>query len=233
MSRTDSRSPSHITTDCGDYTPASLEGNYADDLADFASLFPSVPGPTTNRTHCIIWSDYDTQPQVSLANGIRLDTNYYYCPGAWVQNRPGFMTGSGMPMRFAKANGTMIDVYQAATQMTDESEQTLPVHHRYVAGSRASARKGITASSRPTCTPTGRHMPDRKRSSHRHSARSVPVISAKQLLTWVDGRNGSSFGEHLMERHDAWASRSLSAAGANGLEGMIPAFVRHEERCSA
>ncbi len=33
-------------------------------------------------------------------------------------------TGSGMPMRFAKADGTLIDVYQAATQMTDESGQT-------------------------------------------------------------------------------------------------------------
>ena len=29
-------------------------------------------------------------------------------------------------MRFAKADGTMIDVYQAATQMTDESGQTYP-----------------------------------------------------------------------------------------------------------
>ena len=35
-------------------------------------------------------------------------------------------TGSGMPMRFADVDGTMIDVYQATTQMTDESEQSYP-----------------------------------------------------------------------------------------------------------
>ena len=35
-------------------------------------------------------------------------------------------TGSGMPQRFAKLTGQMIDVYQAATQMTDESGQTFP-----------------------------------------------------------------------------------------------------------
>ena len=35
-------------------------------------------------------------------------------------------TGSGMPMRFADLDGSMIDVYQAATQMTDESGQTYP-----------------------------------------------------------------------------------------------------------
>ena len=42
------------------------------------------------------------------------------------QNRPGLFTGSGMPMRFADLDGTMIDVYQAATQMTDESGQSYP-----------------------------------------------------------------------------------------------------------
>ena len=35
-------------------------------------------------------------------------------------------TGSGMPQRFADLDGSMIDVYQAATQMTDESGQTFP-----------------------------------------------------------------------------------------------------------
>ena len=80
---------------------------------------------------------------------------------------PGFMTGSGMPMRFAKADGTMIDVYQAATQMTDESGQTLAVHGRRAARSRASGRKAITASSSPTCTPTPSRMPDRRPSSPR------------------------------------------------------------------
>ena len=39
---------------------------------------------------------------------------------------PGIFTGSGMPMRFADTDGTMIDVYQATTQMTDESGQTYP-----------------------------------------------------------------------------------------------------------
>ena len=116
----------HISTNCTDYNPASLQSSYADDLVAFGNLFPSVPAPVTNRTHCVPWSDYDTQPQVALANGIRLDTNYYYYPGPWVQNRPGFMTGSGMPMRFTKADGSLIDVYQAATQMNDEADQTYP-----------------------------------------------------------------------------------------------------------
>ena len=45
-------------------------------------------------------------------------------------------TGSGMPQRFATSTGAMIDVYQAATQMTDESGQTFPKQHRHAARQR-------------------------------------------------------------------------------------------------
>src|SRR5262249_46464513 len=51
----------HVTTACADWTPASLENFYATQLSDFAAQFPGVPKPKTNRTHCIAWSDYDTQ----------------------------------------------------------------------------------------------------------------------------------------------------------------------------
>ena len=41
---------------------------------------------------------------------------------------PGYFTGSGMPMRFADLDGSLIDVYQAATQMPDESGLTYATH---------------------------------------------------------------------------------------------------------
>ena len=48
----------------------------------------------------------------------------------------------------------------------------------------------------------------------------MPVVSARQMLTWLDGRNNSSFGSI------SWASNKLSftidhAAGANGLRGIV------------
>jgi hypothetical protein len=33
---------------------------------------------TTTRTHCIAWSDWDSQPLADLAHGIRLNTDYYW-----------------------------------------------------------------------------------------------------------------------------------------------------------
>ena len=43
--------------------------------------------PVSNRTHCIVWSDWASQPKVERAHGIRFDTNYYYIgPAAWVDS---------------------------------------------------------------------------------------------------------------------------------------------------
>ena len=80
----------------------------------------------SNRFHCLVWSDWNSQFEVEHENGIRFDVNYYYWPGSWIADRPGFMTGSGIPQRFAQLDGTMVDVYQAPTQMTDESGQSYP-----------------------------------------------------------------------------------------------------------
>ena len=82
----------------------------------------------TNRTHCIVWSDWASEPIVARENGVRLDTNYYYWPDALVQDRPGMFTGSGFPMRFADTDGSLIDVYQATTQITDEWGTTPRLH---------------------------------------------------------------------------------------------------------
>ena len=117
----------HVDTGCTEYTPSSLDANYSSQLANFAGdLSGPVSAPVSQRTHCIAWSDWATQAIVENNYGIRLDTTYYYFPGSWVNGRDGFFTGSGMPMRFADLDGTIIDTYQAATQMTDESGQGYP-----------------------------------------------------------------------------------------------------------
>jgi hypothetical protein len=210
----------HVSSNCGDWTASSLETFYTTQLADFATKYTGVPAPTTNRTHCIVWSDWATQAKVEKAKGIRLDTNYYYWPGSWVQDRPGFMTGSGIPMRFADLDGTRIDVYQAATQMTDESGQTFPFTIDALLDNALGTPGyyGVMTANMHTDS-----------ASHAGSdaivasalTRGVPVVTARQMLTWLDGRNGSSFGAI------AWSGNALSftvaaAAGSNGLRGMLP-----------
>jgi hypothetical protein len=216
----------HVNTDCANWTAASLQTAFTNQLATFASTFPGLPAPVSNRTHCLVWSDYASQPQVELGRNIRLDTNYYYWPQSWIANRPGFFTGSGIPMRFVSTTGALIDVYQAATQMTDESGQTFPFTVNALLD-KALGPEGyygaFTANMHTDYNPSvGEDGSNAIVASAK--ARGVPVIAARQLLTWLDGRNASSF------QSLAWNGSTLSfsvtvGTGANGLQAMLPRTV--------
>ncbi len=213
----------HVNTGCLDYTPKSLESNFTAQLADLKARFPSLNTPTTNRTHCLPWSDWSTHPKVEAGKGIRLDVNYYTWPGSWLQDRPGMITGSGFPMRFADLDGTLINCYQGNTHMTDESDQTFPntIDQLLDKAVGKEGFYGIFTANMHTDAATSDGS-DKIIASAK--ARNVPVISAKQVLTWLDGRNASSFGDL------AWSENTLSfslsvAAGAHKLEGMLPIFA--------
>jgi hypothetical protein len=210
----------HPDTGCANFTRSSLESNFSTQLADWSAFYSNLPAPVTNRTHCIPWSDYDTQPQVELEYGIRLDTNYYYWPQDWINDQPGFFTGSGMPMRFTKSNGTMIDVYQATTQMTDESGQTYPFTIDTLLDNAIGAAGYYGAF-------TANMHSDSAQSDGSDAiiasaqARQIPVISAHQMLQWLDGRNGSAFGAL------SWSQNTLSftisvGQNTNGLTALVP-----------
>ena len=210
----------HVNTNCSNFTATSLPGTYTEQLATWKAKYGSVAAPSTNRTHCLVWSDWSTQASTEAANAIRLDTTYYYWPGAWVADRPGFMTGSGMPMRFADRTGKLIDVYQAATQMTDESDQSYPftIDTLLDAALGAEGRYGAFTVNMHTDLATTYDSDQVLASAQRHG---VPLVSARQMLTWLDGRNASSY------TGIAWAGDTLSftvnvGAGANGLTGMVP-----------
>ena len=159
---------------------------------------------TRNRTHCIAWSDWATQPKVELAHGIRLDTNYYYWPAGVGPGPPRLLHRLGHADALRRTpTARLIDVYQAATQMTDESGQTFPFTIDTLLDTRA-RRRGLLRR-------LHRQHAHRQRAVHAGSdaivasaqARGVPVVSGRQMLTWLDGRNGSSFGSDRLERQHA------------------------------
>jgi hypothetical protein len=210
----------HVNTNCDNWTPLSLESFFASQLSLWNAKYASLPAPATNRTHCIAWSDWATEALVELSHGIRLDTNYYYWPGPWVNDRPGFFTGSGIPMRFADLDGAIIDVYQAATQMTDESQQSFPftINTLLDRAIGTEAYYGAFTANMHTDSPTSSGSESIIASA---LSRGVPVVSARQMLVWLDGRNRSSFGSIV------WSANTLSftvtpSTGVNGLTGMIP-----------
>jgi hypothetical protein len=211
----------HPETGCSTpWTEASLRAVFDSQLPALVASRPSLVAPVTSRTHCIAWSDWATHPKVERDYGIRLDTNYYYYPPGWVQDRPGMFTGSGFPMRFADVDGSTIDVYQAATQMTDESGQSYPytVNTLLDRALGAEGYYGTFTANIHTDSATPQLNADVVNSA---VARGVPVISAQQLLTWLDGRNTSSFENLAFDGTDLTFTLTVGT-GADGLEAMLP-----------
>ena len=196
------------------------DGLYFQQLQGFAIKYPDLPSPVSTRTDCLSWSDYDTQPQVELDHKIRLDTNYYYWPPKWVKDKPGLFTGSGMPMRFAKRDGNLVDIYQVPTQMTDESGQSYPYTVNTLLANALGSSEffGVFTANMHNDAPRSAEAEAIVSSAKKNH---VPVISAAQLLKWLDGRNASAF------RDMKWSGNELSFSidagiGGNGIEAMLP-----------
>ena len=89
----------------------------------FASYFSS-PKSRTVRHHQIAWLGYTDAVDLQVAHGIAMDTDYYTW-GPWLHKSDGswahgYITGSGLPMKFVKQDGTILSSYQQVTQLVDE-----------------------------------------------------------------------------------------------------------------
>ncbi|MCL4295968.1 MAG: hypothetical protein KJ077_09585 [Anaerolineae bacterium] len=99
------------------------EGYNAYDLW-FGLQYPNVPKSLTVRNHQIAWTGWTDAAEIAEAHGYRLDTDFYHW-GGWLQKPDGswphgYITGSGQPMKFMRADGRLINVYQQLTQLVDE-----------------------------------------------------------------------------------------------------------------
>lgn len=208
----------HVTTYCHNWSIPSLTRAFFEDLHDLKEVLPSLGPQTDSRLHCIVWSDYVSQPRIERALNIRYDMNYYYWPKPWIDGRAGFMTGSGLPMRFADKDGKLIDVYQQETHLVDEVfADTFTSVAALI--DRALGPEGYYGA-------FGTHYDFSNEFDVElmalAAAKDLPMVSARQMLDWTDARNGSTIG------NAHWAGNVLSfevhadPASQNMLEGMLP-----------
>ena len=159
----------HLSTNCADWDDRAHAGVLLHRPARRigGQLSRACSAPTTNRTHCIAWSDWATQPKVELQHGIRLDTNYYYWPAE---------LGPGPPRHVHRLRHA--DALRRPRRHDDRRlpgghpddrrvRAVLPVHRSTRCSTAPSAPRATTASSPPTCTPTPLPQPARTRSSPR------------------------------------------------------------------
>jgi hypothetical protein len=82
------------------------------------------PVPPTVRTHRIIWHGWTETARVQATFGMRLNLDYYHWGPLF--KRPdqswawGYLTGSGLPMRFIDEQGRVLKIYQLLTELADD-----------------------------------------------------------------------------------------------------------------
>ena len=213
----------HFPTNCVSYDPLLLGADYALRIAEFTTAYPTIQSPATVRTHCTLWQDWAGRPKAELQNGVRLNTDYYYFPPNWVQDRPGLFTGSALAMRFADTDGTIINNYQLSTVLSDESGQTVSTHVTTLLDNALGTNGyyGVFCANIHTDFDI---LADLYPVVSAAQSRNVPLITARQLLTWLDGRNASSFGNMV------WNNNTLdftitAAAGTKSMRAMLPRFT--------
>jgi FlgD Ig-like domain len=223
---------------CLDFTSIDdLRAKISSQVNAFRAKFPSVPAPTTTRTHCIAWSDWDSQPKVDAELGIRLNTDYYYFNASWTNNVPGLFTGSGMPMRFAASDGSIIDVYQAATygaddatrryrgdvESRDDPNAVVPAIGKALIDGALDPTKGYYgAFTIQVHSDAPEDAPGRNALIADAMNRHVPIVSERQLLTWLDGRDSSKFTDVSFGADGKLRFTVVPGAGARGLQAMLP-----------
>ncbi len=191
-----------------------------------------MAAPPTNRSHCFVFPDWDTQPKVEQSLGIRLDENYtpYALPGT--KNRLGRLNGSALPMRFADTTGSALDIYQLVSDMDYEyfdsgasSDQMraaiaalfdgalgprgfcgfVGTHYDYSGGPEANFEAALLAELTARATD------------------QVSMISARQLLDWLDLRNGAATDDVTYDGQTLRFRLVLNQSLENpGLEVMLP-----------
>jgi hypothetical protein len=167
-----------------------------------------------------VWNDWFSTPKVELANAMRLDSTYYYWPGSWVANRPGFFTASGVPMRFVDKNGAMINVFQAPTAMTDESDQSYPFTPDSLLDA-ALGPQGYYGAFNTNFHTDGATTFENDEAMASAQAHQVPIVTPKQMLAWLDARNASAF-QSVTYSAGTLGFTIAPGTGSTGLTAMVP-----------
>jgi hypothetical protein len=105
------------------YNITSLSQGYTVYSNWFGMTF-STPKSRTVRNHQVAWRGWTDAADYAVANGMAMDTNFYSW-GRWLRKSNGtwargYVNGSGQPMKFMRADGTILPYYQQMTTLVDE-----------------------------------------------------------------------------------------------------------------
>lgn len=105
------------------YVEEGLEAGYNRYWSEFVR-YGYGPLPPTVRTHRILWHGWVDNAVVQARYGLRMNLDHYHAggvvrraDGSWAA---GYLSGTGLPMRFVSEEGALLSVYQQPTHLVDE-----------------------------------------------------------------------------------------------------------------
>jgi hypothetical protein len=117
--------------------PEEWRARVQDEFAAFRRRYGH--GPLTHRGHCVVWVGWVASARILAEQGVHFDLD---CIG-YRHLREGYINGSGRPARFVDEGGELIDLFEQATQWSDDTcfidKTFLPPFDL------ASAARGVTA----------------------------------------------------------------------------------------
>lgn len=103
------------------YVDQGYGSGFSDNLSDFVNDYGF--SPATARTHQVRWTGWSTAAEIESQFGIEMDFNSYQW-STWLSNSSGqargYLSGSGIPMRFAASDGDTLSIFQQHTNLVDE-----------------------------------------------------------------------------------------------------------------
>jgi hypothetical protein len=206
------------------------------DSADswFASTY-TVPRSNTARVHEVQWQGWTDGADVEAAHNLGMDFSFYHW-GPWLQKPDGtwphgYITGSGLPMKFVRPDGTLTPVYQQLTEMVDEQLLTEQGGFERLTGSQAVSlsRSLIDASLAGNYSAlTDIHHVDNYSTNPQLSiwlkgaidyavSKSVPVWNADQWLSFTQTRHAANYNNVVWNSSTGVLSFDIGMAATAGL----------------
>ena len=221
------------------YNVLNLNQGYASFNAWFGMTYAAVARSRTVRNHQVAWQGWTDAAELAASYGIALDTDFYHW-GAWLQKGDGswphgYITGSGQAMKFVKADGTVLPVYQQLTQLADEqlisgadagyeglnNQEALLVSQSLIdasqAGDYAALMTQFHVGTYETIQAWAEGTIDYANSL------GIPVWNADQWLNFVERRHDADYTNVSWNALSGTLTFNLTAATGANLTTMLPA----------
>lgn len=238
--------PARYNDPTGTYPITSLSQGFAVFTNYFLTRFGSPPLPVY-RTERLAWEGWTGGAEIAATYGYKMDFSYAH-RGAWTRLPDGrwprgYITGSGLPMRFVRADGGVLPVYQQPTQISDvqlfwsipgsveqhSMSTVLDLVQRQLDASIQRDYAALTVMTQLDYSNYGdvRYVCESLLDYARQ--RSVPNLSAMEWLNFIEARRAAQFTDITWDEATATLSFKVAVTTTPGitLTALIPTIYNN------